>query len=166
MASDVDDVGTDVAAATVAVCSLGWDGVQAGCDDDSGDVTNRHGVDCVDNVRTARQLDTALEHADEKVVVVAHTGGSVSKDIARSDDRSEEAASASLADELFRYLWSVRMCMLLEAKRGLWEGTYPFGLAVSGAETAAAAHQVICFHDSALSGAGLLLGQVDIVIRV
>jgi hypothetical protein len=89
MASDVDDVDTDVVSAAIAVCRFGWDGVQASSDDDARDVTYWHGVDGIDDVRTARQLDTALEHADEKVVVVAHTGGSVSKDIARSDDRSE-----------------------------------------------------------------------------
>ena len=55
-------------------------------------------------MRAARQLDAALKHADEKVVVVANTTGGVSKNIARSDDGSEETASASLADELFRYL--------------------------------------------------------------
>lgn len=124
MGSDVDDVDTDVAAAAVAVCSLGRDGVQARCDDHSSDVTYRHSVDCVDDVRTARQLDTALEHANEKVVVVADTGGSVSKDIARSDDRSEEAASASLADELFRYLWSIRMDAT-QCRKGVVEGYLP-----------------------------------------
>lgn len=106
MGSDVDDVDTDVAAAAAAaaVCSLGRDGVQAGCDDDGRDVAYRHSVYCIDNMRAARQLDAALEHADEEVVVVANTAGGVSENIARSDDGSEEAASAGLADELFRYL--------------------------------------------------------------
>lgn len=106
MTSDVDNVNTDVAAATA--CSFGRDRVQAGCDDDGRYVAYRHGVDCVDDMRAARQLDAALEHADEKVVGVANTSGGVPKDIARSDDRSEQAAPASLADELFGNLWSIR----------------------------------------------------------
>lgn len=98
---DVDDVDADVA---VAVCGFGRDGVQAGCDDDGRDVAYRHGVDGVDDVRAAGQLDAALEHADEEVVGVADTSGGVSEDVAGADDGSEEAASAGLADELFGYL--------------------------------------------------------------
>jgi hypothetical protein len=104
MGSDVDDVDTDIAAAAGAVCSLGRDGVQASCDDDGRDVAYGHSIYCVDNMRAAGQLDAALKHADEKVVVVANTAGSVSKNIARSHDGSEEPAPTSLADELFRYL--------------------------------------------------------------
>lgn len=104
MGSDVDDVDTDIAAVVGAVWSLGRDGVQAGCDDDGRDVAYRHSIYCVDNMWAAGQLDAALKHADEKVVVIANTTGGVSKNIARSDDGSEETASASLADELFRYL--------------------------------------------------------------
>jgi hypothetical protein len=55
-------------------------------------------------MRAAGELDAALKHADEKVVVVANTTGGISKNIARPDDGSEEPASASLADELFRHL--------------------------------------------------------------
>jgi hypothetical protein len=115
----------------------------------------RYGVDRVDDIRAARQLDTALEHADKKVIVIADTCSSVSKDIARSDNRSEETSSASLADELLRYLWCMRM-NATQAERFM-EVTYPFGLAVSSAETGATAHHVICFHDSAFSSAGLLV---------
>lgn len=148
MVSGVDDADTDVVASAVTICSYGRDGVQVNYDDDIRGVTDRHGCNCVDNLRTASQLHTALEHAIKKVVVVVDTGGSVSKDIARSDDSTEEAASASLADEPLRYLWSIRMDVT-HAGRGL-ETTYPFGLALSGAKTGATAHHIICFHDSAL----------------
>ena len=106
MASDMDNMDTDVVAGGG---SLSRDGIQAGSDDNAGDVAYRHGVDGVNDARAARQLDATLEHANEEVVIVTDTSGSVTEDVARSDDRSEEATSASLADELFRYLEFVRI---------------------------------------------------------
>lgn len=104
MGGDVNNVDTDVVGAAATSRSLGWYGVEASCNDDAGDVAYRHSIDSVDDAWTARQLDTALEHADEEVVIVAGTSGSVTEDVAGSGDRSKEASSASLADELFGYL--------------------------------------------------------------
>lgn len=101
MGSDVDDVDPDVAAVAGAVCSLGWDGIQACRDSDGGDMAYRHSIECVNDVGAARQLNTTFEQSDKKVIGQANTTGGVSKNVARSDDGSEETASASLADELF-----------------------------------------------------------------
>jgi hypothetical protein len=67
-------------------------------------VTDRNSVDGVDYMRAARQLNTALKHADKEVITVANTSGGVPENVAWSDDRSKEASPTSLADKLFRYL--------------------------------------------------------------
>lgn len=104
MAGNVDNVDTNVTGATTVCRDLGRDRIEASCDDDAGNVAHWHGIDGVDDVRAARQLDAALEHADEEIVIVANASGSVAENVARSDDRAEETSSTSLADELFRHL--------------------------------------------------------------
>lgn len=109
MGSDMDNMDANViAAAADTIRSSSRDRIQGSCDNHGRDVAYRHSIDRVDDMRTAGKLDAALEHAKKKVVGIADTSSSISKDIARSDDRSKEAASASLADELFRDLWCVR----------------------------------------------------------
>lgn len=95
----------DVDALVVAVGGgAGWHGVQTCGDGHGGNVAHGHGVDSVDDVWPARELDASLEHAHEEVVVVADAGGGVAEDIAWTDNGAEKSASACFADELFGYL--------------------------------------------------------------
>lgn len=96
---DVDDV--DASIVSGGGC---WHGVQTGGDGDGRDVADGHGVDGVDDVRAAGELDAALEHADEEVVVVANAGGGVAEDVAGADDGAEKAAPAGFTDKLLGYL--------------------------------------------------------------
>lgn len=137
---DMDDVN-----ALVDARSASWDGVQGRGDSDGRDVADRHGVDGVDDVRAAGELDAALEHADQEVVVVDYARGGVAENVAGTDNGAEKAATAGFADKLL---------------------AHPLGLAVTRAETDTAAFHVVGLHDGALAGAGLLVRQVDVVVCV